>query len=241
MAEFPALPLWTDAYLGDTTHLTTIEHGAYLLLLMAAWRSKDCCLPDDDRLLARYAHLTAGQWMRMRPTLIQFFAVQDGVLRQSRLTAEREVVRQRSMAASNSARAKWRKYKDTPQAVAERTLSERYAPIPIPIDTPIVPKGTKEKKQARLDSLNGHRVEFEALWSAYPRKVGKMDAEKAYLKALSTATAEAIHAGVVRYAIERKGQDPQYTAHPATWLNRKRWLDEPDKPRDSEVRGEAIF
>ena len=64
MAEFPALPLWTDAYLADTTHLSTIEHGAYLLLLMTAWRTKECCLPDDDKLLSRYARLTAAQWRR---------------------------------------------------------------------------------------------------------------------------------------------------------------------------------
>ena len=39
MAEAPIMPFATDAYIGDTTHLTTIEHGAYLLLLFAMWRT----------------------------------------------------------------------------------------------------------------------------------------------------------------------------------------------------------
>jgi uncharacterized protein YdaU (DUF1376 family) len=94
MAEFPALPLWTDAYLGDTTHLTTIEHGAYLLLLMVAWRSGGCRLPDDDRLLARYARLTAQQWKRMRPVLSDFFVVENGHWTQRRLTDEAVAVKQ---------------------------------------------------------------------------------------------------------------------------------------------------
>ena len=92
MAEFPALPLWTDAYLGDTTHLTTIEHGAYLLLLMTAWRTSECALPDDDRLLARYARLDARQWKRMKPILAEFFVISDGKWRQRRLDDEREAV-----------------------------------------------------------------------------------------------------------------------------------------------------
>ena len=58
MAEFPALALWTDAYLADTRHLSTLEHGAYLLLMMEAWRRPHCDLPDDDRVLARLAGLT---------------------------------------------------------------------------------------------------------------------------------------------------------------------------------------
>jgi uncharacterized protein YdaU (DUF1376 family) len=95
LAEFPALPLWTDAYLGDTTHLTTIEHGAYLLLLMAAWRSKDTSLPDDDRLLARYARLTPSQWRRMRPVIGAFFVINKGAWKQSRLTDEAIAVRQK--------------------------------------------------------------------------------------------------------------------------------------------------
>ena len=62
MAEFPHLPLFTDAYLADTRHLTTEEHGAYLLLMMEAWRRPECSLPDDDRLLARLCGLSIERW-----------------------------------------------------------------------------------------------------------------------------------------------------------------------------------
>lgn len=95
MAQFPAMPFWTDAYLGDTTHLTTIEHGAYLLLLFTSWRSKDCCLPDDDKLLARYAKLGPVQWVKMRPVIEPFFKIENGVWIQQRLNDERVAVKQR--------------------------------------------------------------------------------------------------------------------------------------------------
>lgn len=94
MAEFPALPLWTDAYLGDTTHLNATEHGAYLLLLMTAWRSTDGTLPDDDKLLARYARCDTRQWKKLRAVIEPFFTLKNGKWRQGRLTDEREAVRQ---------------------------------------------------------------------------------------------------------------------------------------------------
>lgn len=118
MAEFPALPLWTDAYLGDTTHLTTIEHGAYLLLLMSMWRSTDCALPDDDRLLARYARLTPAQWRRIKPVIMPFFRVAEGRVTQGRLTDERNVVRQHSKLQSNKAKRRWLKTNDSSDAAA---------------------------------------------------------------------------------------------------------------------------
>lgn len=127
MAEFPALPLWTDAYLGDTTHLTTIEHGAYFLLLVTAWRTQDCCLPDDDRLLARYARLTPGQWRRIKPTIAAFFRVEDGVWRQSRLTDEAVAVRQKrdAQAANGRASALKRKGRHAAKRPAEREPSDQ--------------------------------------------------------------------------------------------------------------------
>lgn len=105
MAEFPALQLWTDAYLGDTTHLTTIEHGAYLLLLMTAWRTKETRLPDDDKLLARYVRCSAGQWKRLRPVLQPFFRVENGFWVQGRLTDEAVAVKQRKEKAATAGRA----------------------------------------------------------------------------------------------------------------------------------------
>ncbi len=86
MAEFPALPLFTDAYLADTRHLTAEEHGAYLLLLMCAWRTRGCALKDCDRTLARIVGVTRPRWKRLRPVLAEFFTVKDGVWRQKKLT-----------------------------------------------------------------------------------------------------------------------------------------------------------
>ena len=127
MAEFPALQLWTDAYLGDTTHLTCMEHGAYLLLLMTAWRTADTCLPDDDRLLARYARCTGGQWKRLRPILQTFFSVENGVWRQSRLTDEAFQVRSRKEKAKIGGRANALKIKGRHRANAIAENSDRIA------------------------------------------------------------------------------------------------------------------
>lgn len=105
MAEFPALPLFTDAYLGDTTHLSTFEHGAYLLLLIVSWRSPGCCVADDDALLARYTRMTRDKWRKVRPALEPFFDVRGGFWHQARLQNELQHLqsrRQQQVAAGNA-------------------------------------------------------------------------------------------------------------------------------------------
>lgn len=69
---------------------------------------------------------------------------------------------------------------------------------------------------------------FDQFWAAYPRKVGKGQARKAWAKAIKAKVdPEAIIAGAERYARERSGQDHTYTAHPSTWLHGERWDDTP--------------
>jgi uncharacterized protein YdaU (DUF1376 family) len=105
MAEFPALPLWTDAYLGDTTHLTTFEHGAYLLLIMISWRSPGCCVPDNDALLARYSRMTIDKWRKTRPVLEPFFHIQEGHWHQRRLQDEFRLLQSRKSQQSEAGKA----------------------------------------------------------------------------------------------------------------------------------------
>ena len=131
MAEFPSLPLWTDAYLGDTTHLTTIEHGAYLLLLMAAWRTKDKTLPADDRLLARYAKLTPAQWKRMKPVIAEFFNEENGRWSQSRLTDEAIAVKRYRERQSAAGKASALKRQGRHSTTVQPNGNQTAAPTPI--------------------------------------------------------------------------------------------------------------
>jgi uncharacterized protein YdaU (DUF1376 family) len=65
------MPLNVGDYLADTGHLTTTQHGAYLLLLMHYWRKRE--LPSDDKQLAAIAKLPLRIWLDTKETLQAFF------------------------------------------------------------------------------------------------------------------------------------------------------------------------
>ena len=72
---------------------------------------------------------------------------------------------------------------------------------------------------------------FEAFWKAYPRRVGKGAARKAYEKAIKIATPDEIMAGLIRQLAYYATREQQFIPHPSTWLNGERWDDEPQIPQ----------
>lgn len=89
MSKAPCMPVFTDALLGDTLHLTAEEFGAYCLLLFATWRNNGEALADDDAELARVCRVSVRKWReKLRKKLVRFFNTNDGFWHQKRLEKE---------------------------------------------------------------------------------------------------------------------------------------------------------
>jgi hypothetical protein len=89
-------------------------------------------------------------------------------------------------------------------------------------------------KKNQLNITNNTNTQFDEFWKIYPLKVAKQAAMKAYEKALAHASPEIIIRGAQAYATDTN-RVPAYTAHPATWLNAHRWLDDALPPREKTV------
>jgi hypothetical protein len=101
-------------------------------------------------------------------------------------------------------------------------------------DVPYIkkPKDNKEFRTMVRKPVDDHDPLFNEFWETYPRRSAKGAARRAWSRAAAVADPHAIIAGAARYASDPNREDT-YTAHPATWLNGERWLDEPLPARDN--------
>lgn len=99
------MPWYIGDYLRDTGHLTTEQHGAYLLLLAHCWQHGG--IPESQAERAATAKVTPRRWRVMSEPVNRFFN-QDGT--QKRVTQELEkaetVSIRRTLAGVNSAIAR---------------------------------------------------------------------------------------------------------------------------------------
>jgi hypothetical protein len=86
---------------------------------------------------------------------------------------------------------------------------------------------------------------FEEFWQVYPRKVGKPLAIKAWNRAMKGSghdkplVGAAIVSGLWRWVHSREWLDRIFIPYPATFLNQRRWEDEPTPWRPRQKTGEA--
>lgn len=100
MAALPYIQLYVADYLADTIHLTTEEHGAYLLIIFNYWQTGK---PIPESRLAAITKLSPERWESARETLSEFFNITDaGLWLHERIDEDLEKVRAKSIKASRA-------------------------------------------------------------------------------------------------------------------------------------------
>lgn len=247
------MKLYIADYLAETTHLDAAGHGAYLLLIMAMWRAGGK-LPRDEAKLARVAQCTPDQWAAVRDDVMAFFKVTGGTIKHNRVTKEiakyDAVIDGAKAAGKASAFKKASKFRDkTPNERCENVERKSNQPKPEPepeiedteanasVLIDLAPKAGQSTSLAKPAALG-----FDEFWTAYPRKVGKDAALKAYAAAIRRAGGHdppgEILAGLIR--AKPGWTDPQFIPHPATWLNQGRWQDEAPPIPSEPVRLDRV-
>ncbi|MCE0853000.1 DUF1376 domain-containing protein [Pseudomonas asiatica] len=110
MAALPYMQLYVADYLADTMHLSTEEHGAYLLLIFNYWQTGK---PIPKVRLARIARLTNDRWLSVEDSLKEFFNDNGTEWEHSRIDRDLAAVHaaQEQKAAAGKASAQARKKK----------------------------------------------------------------------------------------------------------------------------------
>lgn len=235
------MPFYIGPYLADTGHLSTEQHGAYLLLLLACWKGRGY-LPDDAAQLQAITRLQDGAWARSWPVLRVFFIqAADGQLTQKRLLAEyldaverygKRVASSQAAAAAKAARA----------AEAERnTIRE---PNGVPNGSPNgKPNGQHNNKDKDSSSSKKEKPlvppsasRFAEFWDAYPKasRKGKQAAAKKWAARGLDAIADQILDDVRARASKDRQWLEGYVPHASTYVNGAGWEDAID---DSAPKG----
>lgn len=234
LADDPAaLALWTVAGSWSSDNLTDGLIPDHQL----PW-----LIPTGADELARKL-VTAGLWRRVKGgyQFHQWAADADGT-RRNPTREEVENERRKKAEAGRKgglARANGSSTSQAPaSALAQASSQARATRV---LNPPTRPDPEKNKTSSSTAAPLTDDEQFTRFWAAYPRRIGKGQARKAWAKAVKAgAQPEAIIEGAGRFTALRGNEDPKFTPHPATWLNGERWTDMPDPEAPAREAGPVM-
>lgn len=162
------MPLYIGDYLSDTMHLTTEQHGAYMLLIMAYWKNGGP-IPGDDSSLAATCRLSVDAWSIAKAVLSRFFSIdhENSMWVHERIDRELagavENQQRRTSRAKTAAEARWAKNAPGNAAsIPQAMLNECPSPSPSPIKIK-----SSCNQQADNEKPAHDRIDYEMITKAF--------------------------------------------------------------------------
>ena len=202
-----AMGLWVRAGAWSCAHLTDGFIPAHMANVMASAMANEC---DCDALVM------AGLW----DAVAGGYQFHDWQHFQPTAESARDLREKRSEAGRAGASARWAendgKSHGKPMASAMANGWQDDAPSPSPSPSPSTTSPTPSADA------------FDEFWSAYPRKLDKGKARKAWGSAIKKTEPSVIIEAAKRYAQspDAKREGGKYLKYPATWLNAEAWENE---------------
>lgn len=251
----PWFPFWVQDWLSSkrVRLLKPSYRAAYVQLLCYLWIDDDCSLQDDPQTFFELSEIgkefndsidsTSVQqvFSKIRPLFISH-PKKEGFITNQKLFFEwqkaKKISRSRSHAGKKSVESRgYASSKDSTlvdthdgQLLNASSTSHSHSHI-----VEKEKENVKKKKSLGKTTVSKYKpmpqeqeAQFQRFWVAYPKKVGKPSAWKAWLKISPDSTlAEQIMQALLQQKqmkqwLEANGK---FIPHPATWLNGERYLD----------------
>ena len=221
----PYIALYPSDYLADTAHLGLTEHGVYWRMLLHYYQH---CkpFPNDLEKINRVILASTPEEKRVAEYVLgEFFVLHkhdDGAFYWHHARADWEISAAEARHLSAVERGK---KGGRPRNKAELNLSftsakaEPKQPEPEP-----EPEPEKEETIKPLSDKSDVPANFEELWKAYPKKVGKSEALKAWKALKINGEFPEILKSLERQKLSKKWQEG-FILDPVRWIKGKRWED----------------
>lgn len=225
MNKAPAYQWYPDKAIADMKRLSWPHKGIYRELLDIIWMQfqDTCSIPDDDEFIASELGCSKDEWIEAKSKIQHPYRPLLELTETNRLLSRgllKEAIKQekrRVQLRDNGLKGGRPKKTKNQKVDFGKPNDNQKQSLLSPSPSSLLSPSSKEK--------NGYFAEF---YQAYPRHIGKISAEKAFLKALSLVSHETIMNGLVKYNanIKEQGTETTFIKYPATWLNQGCWDDE---------------
>jgi uncharacterized protein YdaU (DUF1376 family) len=101
MAALPYMQFHIAEYLADTSHLSTEEHGAYLLLIFNYWQ-RGKALDNSNGRLTNVVRMSNERWKDVAKVVSEFFVVEGNIWTHPRIERDLKAVNDKCEQARNA-------------------------------------------------------------------------------------------------------------------------------------------